>query len=41
MYCENCGKLIGDNAKFCGYCGMKVDEDVHIRIGHVQGNAGG
>lgn len=41
MYCENCGKLIEDNAKFCRYCGMKVDEDVHIRMGYVQGNAGG
>lgn len=41
MYCKNCGKIIVDNAKFCRYCGMKVDEDVHVRTRQAQGNVSG
>jgi uncharacterized membrane protein YvbJ len=24
MYCNNCGKQIPDNSKFCNYCGSKI-----------------
>jgi uncharacterized membrane protein YvbJ len=27
MFCKNCKKQIGENEKFCGYCGIKVDKD--------------
>ena len=31
MFCNNCGKEIGDNSKFCQYCGEKFsDKDVPI-----------
>jgi len=23
MFCEKCGKILADNAKFCNYCGVK------------------
>lgn len=26
MYCNNCGKEIGDNYKFCSYCGTSVEQ---------------
>ena len=25
MYCNNCGKEIADNYKFCAYCGASVE----------------
>ena len=27
MYCKNCGKKLNDNAKFCTYCGIKIDSE--------------
>jgi len=27
MYCKKCGCLLRDDAKFCEFCGTKVDED--------------
>lgn len=26
MYCRNCGKEISDQAKFCNYCGMRIQD---------------
>ena len=26
MFCENCGNMMSDNAKFCGKCGQRVKE---------------
>jgi hypothetical protein len=28
MYCESCGKVINDNAKFCRHCGAQVESKV-------------
>lgn len=30
MFCSNCGKEIGNSAKFCQYCGSKVNNEEHI-----------
>lgn len=27
MFCENCGKEISDNSRFCEYCGYNVNEE--------------
>lgn len=40
MYCRKCGKMIQDNAKFCGYCGAEItklnpcgnQKNMHIEI---------
>lgn len=26
MFCNNCGRVIEDNSKFCGKCGAKIEE---------------
>ena len=26
MYCHNCGKQVGDNSRFCRYCGADLRE---------------
>lgn len=26
MFCPNCGKQLKENAKFCGACGIKIQE---------------
>jgi len=31
MFCPNCGKLLGDNAKFCGKCGKEILEEQEIQ----------
>lgn len=28
MECNNCGKKIRDNSKFCPFCGMKINDEV-------------
>lgn len=28
MFCENCGKQIDDDAKFCEYCGVAIGEEM-------------
>ncbi len=28
MFCENCGKQLSDNARFCPFCGASVNGDV-------------
>lgn len=30
MFCENCGKHIDDDAKFCEYCGVAISEKMEI-----------
>lgn len=32
MFCDNCGREIGADQKFCRYCGFKLDnaEDFHV-----------
>jgi len=30
MHCPNCNKKIKETAKFCGYCGTKVNVETHI-----------
>lgn len=27
MFCKKCGGKVSDNAKFCGVCGAKVDQE--------------
>lgn len=27
MYCRNCGSKLKENAKFCGECGWKIEEE--------------
>ncbi len=27
MYCNNCGKEIPDNSKFCNFCGSKINKE--------------
>ena len=26
MFCKYCGKQVVDNAKYCSYCGGKIDQ---------------
>ena len=28
MYCKNCGMKLEEGAKFCGGCGMPVDNEI-------------
>lgn len=28
MYCKNCGMKLENGAKFCGRCGMPVDNEI-------------
>lgn len=41
MYCENCGKKIRDDSRFCLYCGTKVEEDVRGGMAYVHTDAAG
>ena len=29
MYCNNCGKEVNDNDKFCGHCGSRINIETH------------
>ncbi len=32
MYCGNCGTQLGEKAKFCPECGLKVEEPKEIEV---------
>ena len=32
MYCKNCGMKLENGAKFCGRCGMPVDNEIFENI---------
>ncbi len=32
MFCSNCGKEIGDNAKFCNFCGLPISQPISEQI---------
>lgn len=40
MYCRNCGKEIGNEAKFCNYCGAAQNSGAAQNPGGTQGNPG-
>lgn len=29
MYCNNCGKEVNDNDKFCGHCGSRINIETY------------
>ena len=33
MFCNNCGKEIKNDIKFCPYCGSEVEEELFDKIG--------
>ena len=37
MFCQNCGKKLADNAKFCSFCGQPVLEDEESGAAQVTG----
>ena len=32
MYCRNCGSKLKENAKFCGECGWKIEEEEKLEV---------
>ena len=32
MFCQNCGKEIANNLKYCQYCGMKINQTFTAKL---------